>query len=252
MEHVSSPSGPIRISSTDWLKIAGVIAFLADHIGLYFVDDPDLLRTIGRLAAPIFFFFIGFARSRDIPLSWIVIGSLLTFADFWTDTDEDVVLNILINFAFVRFALRVVDVYAATPIRLAGVALICIVALPFVGSIMEYGAEGWLWALVGYAQRSWRDGDARYHWARFGFAALAAGLYAFTEIQDHGLSEGNDISLIVALLSLVSFLLMFQRRPSPVQPPAILMPIVQFLSRYSLEIYALSLVGMQVIAHVIL
>ncbi len=252
MDRVASSHAPIRVSSTDWLKIAGVVAFIADHIGLYFVDDPDLLRTIGRLAAPIFFFFIGFARSRDIPLSWIVIGSLLTFADFWSDPDEDVVLNILINFAFVRFGLRIVDAYASGPLGLAGVALICVAALPFAGSIIEYGAEGWLWALVGYAQRSWRDGDARFYWARLGFAALAAGVYAYTEILDHELSAGHDISLIAALVSLACLLLLFQRRPSPVQPPAFMVPAVQFVSRYSLEIYALSVVGMQVVANVIL
>ena len=118
--------------------------------------------------------------------------------------------------------------------------------------MIEYGAEGWLWALLGYAQRSWRDGDARFQWARLGFAALAVGVYGFKEIQDHRLSAGHDLTLIISLLVLACLLLLFQRRPSPFQPPAILIPAVQFVSRYSLEIYALSVVGMQVIANVIL
>lgn len=251
MQQVATSEQPVRVSSTDWLKLVGIAAFILDHIGLFFIEDAELFRIAGRVAAPIFFFLIGFARSRQVPLSWIVLGVALTALDVWIDGADEFSLNILLNFAAVRLALRVIDYHAATPLRLAIIAGLCVFAIPTAGLVFEYGAEGWLWALFGFAQRRFRDGDMQFKWLRFGFAALAIAIYAAVEIEDHEFEDGEEIALVAALIALGGLLLLFQRRTSPLQPPAFLMRPVQIVSRYSLEIYAFSLFVMQVIAHVI-
>lgn len=250
MDKAATLGGPVRVSSTDWLKLVGIAAFLIDHIGLFFIDDADLFRTIGRLAAPIFFFFIGFARSRQIPLAWIVFGLALTSLDAWLDDFDSLSFNILLNFALARLVLRGVDIYASSPLRLAAVAVIALALIPWT-DVIEYGAEGWLWTLFGFAQRRWRDGDTRFEWARFGFAAVAAGTYVIVETGYHELSGIDETALYALIVSLTAWLLLFERRISPVQPPHLMVAPILFASRYSLIIYAFSLFAMQVIAHVI-
>lgn len=41
------------------LKLIAIIAMTLDHVGLFFLSDNSMLRVIGRLALPIFGFFMG-------------------------------------------------------------------------------------------------------------------------------------------------------------------------------------------------
>jgi hypothetical protein len=41
------------------LKLIAIIAMTLDHVGLFFLSDISILRVIGRLAFPIFAFFMG-------------------------------------------------------------------------------------------------------------------------------------------------------------------------------------------------
>ena len=239
---------PVRVTSTDWLKLVGIAAFLIDHVGLFFIADDVWWRIVGRVAAPIFFFFIGFAKSRTIPASWIAWGIVLTAVDWWVD--EELTLNILLNFALIRYALRVVDAIAATPVKLALVAVLYVVILPFAGEMFEYGAQGWLWALFGYAQRGFRDGNPGFVTTRFAFAFLAGFVYAFVEIESYDLEGVQAVALAALVLALTLGLLAFRRTNAAWQPPAFLAPALVWLSAYSLTIYALSLFLMQDIFYV--
>lgn len=245
MQVVMPQRSPVRVSSTDWLKLVGIAAFLIDHTGLFFIEDDEWWRILGRIAAPIFFFLIGFARSRNIPLSWIVWGVILTGIDWWMD--GDFTLNILLNFAFSRLALRLLDKaeHKSLPWFLGAAALFSILMLPFADFIFEYGAQGWLWALFGYAQRSWRDGHAPFEKMRFAFGFIAAFAYAFVEIEWHDFEGIEAVGCALVVLGLTLVLLRFNRAVSPWQPPAFLAPAIVWLSHYSLEIYAISLFLMQ-------
>ncbi len=236
---------PVRVSSTDWLKLVGIAAFLIDHIGLFFIVDDEWWRVLGRVAAPIFFFLIGFARSRNVPVSWIVWGVILTGIDWWLD--GDFTLNILLNFAFIRLALRFLDKAGPNPSAwlLATISLFSIVMLPFADFVFEYGAQGWLWALFGFTQRLWRDGQTQYEKLRFAFAFVAAFAYAFVEIEWHDFEGLAAVACGVAVLCLTLVLLSFNRAVSTWQPLALLAPAIVWVSHYSLEIYAISLFLMQ-------
>src|SRR5689334_13145951 len=96
------------VTTTDLLKIIGVVSFLLDHIGLFFYPDQNWWRVFGHLAAPIFFFLVGFARSRSIPWSWVFFGTVLTALDVfvsWNRGLQDTNMNILFNFLLLRIAL---------------------------------------------------------------------------------------------------------------------------------------------------
>jgi hypothetical protein len=250
MQVVMPQRSPVRVSSTDWLKLVGIAAFLIDHTGLFFIEDDEWWRILGRIAAPIFFFLIGFARSRNIPLSWMVWGVILTGIDWWMD--GDFTLNILLNFAFIRLALRLLDKAEHKSLLwfLGAAALFSILMMPFADFVFEYGAQGWLWALFGYAQRAWRDGYAAFEKMRFALAFIAGLTYAFVEIEWHDFEGLEAVGCALVVLGLTLALVRFDRSVSTLQPPRALAPFVVWLSRYSLEIYAISLFLMQDIFYV--
>ncbi|KQL18388.1 TraX family protein [Cytobacillus solani] len=45
--------------TTTTLKIIALVAMLLDHIGVFIPNMPEYLRWIGRIAAPIFIYFVG-------------------------------------------------------------------------------------------------------------------------------------------------------------------------------------------------
>ena len=127
---------------------------------------------------PIFFFFIGLARTRRVPWSWVVLGLVLTAVESWTSGTGlgKINLNILINFAYVRLLLPEVERRVMPhpwAIALLAVAIVLLIR-PF-QQIMEYGAEGWLWALFGLSHRlAFEAQHPHSRWTRDGLAAAAA------------------------------------------------------------------------------
>jgi uncharacterized membrane protein len=96
---------PRVVDNTDWLKAAAIILVLIDHFGYFFMDDDLWWSVLGRFAAPIFFFLVGYAKSRKIPLHWIGLGVALTLLDSANADWDWVAPNILLSFVLIRFAL---------------------------------------------------------------------------------------------------------------------------------------------------
>ena len=150
------------VDDTDWLKTAAIIFVSIGHFGYFFVEDARWWSVVGRLAAPTFFFLIGYARSRTVPLNWIWLGIILTVLESWNADWAWVAPNILLSFAFIRLARphveRLVERYGWA----AFVVLVCglLAVLPLAAKCFDYGSEGWLWALFGLCQRRYVDGRA--------------------------------------------------------------------------------------------
>ena len=250
-----APDAPARVGTTDWWKLAGLALVLADHYGMFFDPDTDGWRVVGRVAAPIFFFLIGFARTRTVPWSWIVLGLTLTAVDTWTTGEGPgkINLNILINFAWLRLVRPMVAEHVlGRPWRVAATALFAAAMIVPVQQVLEYGAEGWLWALFGATQaRALETGAAADQRTRDGVALFTAGIYAYKEIADYAF-EGEDALALVPLVAGLAFLLTrFSRAESALQPPAAVVPAVRWCGRHSLEIYAISLLAMQLVGYAI-
>ena len=76
-------STPRAVDNTDWLKTAAIIFVSVGHFGFFFVEDDRWWSVFGRFAAPPFFFLVGYAQSRTVPLHWIWIGVILTLLESW-------------------------------------------------------------------------------------------------------------------------------------------------------------------------
>jgi hypothetical protein len=242
-----------NVTTTDLLKFAGLAFVLADHFGLFFAPGDDWWRVFGRLAAPIFFFLMGFAKTRTIPWSWFALGAILTALDVWTsDGIEDVTLNILFNFALIRLAMPWLEANVLhRRWGLAGFALFCTAMIPLAGLVLEYGAQGWLWALFGYvAREAIAAGGAQHRLRRNLLALWCCAVYAIVEIRDYefDLVQAVTLSALVAALgiALIAF-----RRADALETSAPVARAFNWIGRRTLEIYAVTLFAMQLGGHLL-
>jgi hypothetical protein len=145
--------------NTDWLKTAAIILVAVDHFGHFFVEDDRWWSVFGRLAAPTFFFLIGYAQTRTVPLHWIGLGVILTLLESWNAEWTWVAPNILLSFALIRSARPYVQVLLQRYGWAAFAVLVStlLAVLSIAAKIVDYGSEGWLWALFGLCQRMYVD-----------------------------------------------------------------------------------------------
>ena len=257
------------VDNTDWLKTIAIILVAVDHFGYFFVEDVAWWSVYGRLAAPPFFFLMGYAQTRSVPHYWIWIGLMLTLLDSVNNDWTWVAPNILLSFALIRIARPHVQTIVRNYEFIALGILIAtlIVTLPYASLMVDYGAEGWLWALFGLCQRMYIDGsigtrvDGRAQLSappeqanteKAGLMRLlacmaAAGIYVWQEQIEFTFSQDQFIVFVLGLSVLSLGLFLFQRGPSRLQPPETINNVLRFIGRRTLEIYAIQLGGSELI-----
>jgi len=242
------------LTTTDLWKFVGLIFVFVDHYGLFFDEDQEWWRVIGRLAAPIFFFLIGFARTRTVPWIWLGLGTLLTLLDYLTsDSLAEVRLNILFDFALIRLALPYIENNVAGHLwRVLVLAAVCTATTPLTSLILEYGSDGWLWAVFGLVHRLWLSQKTHTAWViRNCTAASAATLYAAWEIIDFEFGLWPAVVTVLLVTALTLFLTDFRRTELNWTPPDGVAAGFAFCGQRSLEIYAVSLIVMQLLSFAI-
>ncbi|MBU0799906.1 MAG: conjugal transfer protein TraX [Alphaproteobacteria bacterium] len=172
---------PRGLTSYDVFKTVALLLMLVDHVGYYFYPEELWFRVFGRMCVPIWFFLIGYARSRDIgPMMWagmavLVVSNIVVGMTVFP-------LNILMTMICIRLIIDRVGEHA-----LGGQnqfwainALLFMTVLPSM-MVVEYGTLGVILALFGYYIRRSQDGDARVtsdlllnHMA---FAVMSFGIY---------------------------------------------------------------------------
>ena len=265
------------MDDTDWLKTAAIIFVSIGHFGYFFVEDARWWSVVGRLAAPTFFFLIGYARSRTVPLNWIWLGIILTVLDSWNADWAWVAPNILLSFAFIRLARphveRLVERYGWA----AFVVLVCglLAVLPLAAKGFDYGSEGWLWALFGLYQRRYVDGRAAAQLAgastpgsasqpgiagwtrpnakliRLAACVVAAPVFVWQEQKEFSFPPLPFTVVVLELVALSVCLCLFRRGPSRLQPPESAAGVVRFIGRRTLLIYAVQLAGSELLVRVL-
>jgi len=260
---------PQAVDNTDWLKTAAIVLVAVDHFGYFFIEDADWWSVFGRLAAPVFFFFLGYSQTRTVPLRWIWLGVILTLLESWNTGWTWVTPNILLSLAIIRIARpsvqKCLQRYGWAAFALLVATLIA--ALPFTAEIVDYGAEGWLWALFGLCQRMFADGrsasdeeDTAQSSAATAHALpenvglmrllacfVAAVVYLWQEQREFSFSQIHFAAFILGLGVLSFSLCLYRRGPSRIQPPESVAGVLRFIGRHTLEIYAIQLAGSELL-----
>jgi peptidoglycan/LPS O-acetylase OafA/YrhL len=128
---------------------------------------------------------------------------------------------------------------------------VLIALLPLAGAVVDYGSEGWLWALFGLSQRMFVDNKAQgVDPGRISKAALirvficvvTAVIYIWQEQKEFSFSETQLTVAAICVVTLALGLCAFSRGKSRVQPPRPIAWFVGVIGRQTLAIYALELV----------
>jgi TraX protein len=270
---VPATSSLCAVDNTDWLKTAAIIFVLIDHFGHFFMDDDHWWAAVGRLAAPSFFFLMGYAQTRVVPLHWIWLGILLTLLNSWNAGWTWVAPNILLSLAFTRFARPFVETLDQRYGWAAFILLACflLATLPVAAKCVDYGAEGWLWAFFGLFQRMYVDGrsatdgdftaqgsapPAHAMTEKAGLMRLlacivAAIVYIWQEQREFSFPQIHFAVFILGVGLLSTSLCLFRRGPCRIQPPEAIAAVLRFIGRHTLEIYAIQLAGFELIVKLV-
>jgi peptidoglycan/LPS O-acetylase OafA/YrhL len=263
-------STPRAVDNTDWLKTAAIILVSVDHFGFFFMEDDRWWSVFGRLAAPVFFFLLGYAQTRTVPFRWIWLGLILTLLESWNDDWSWVAPNILLSLAFIRLARPYVQILLERQGWIAFALLVAalVAVLPVAAKIVDYGAEGWLWALFGLCQRRYVEdrsaanmNTATQNRAQRAYAitknaglmrllaCLIAGVvYVWQEQKEFSFPWIQFATFIVGVGILSAGLCLFLRGPSRIQSSETIARALRFIGRHTLEIYAIQLAGFELIA----
>ncbi|NVO17716.1 MAG: hypothetical protein HXX10_27135 [Rhodoplanes sp.] len=259
------------VDCTDWLKCAALVCAMLDHFGHFFMDDDRWWGVVGRLAAPTFFFLIGYAATRTVPLRWLWLGLVLTLLNSWNADWTWVEANILFSLALARLARpavkALIDRQGWIGFALLVAALVAV--QPIAGDIVDYGAEGWLWALFGLCQRiavdetSARDSSTVMQETptrprprvpglmRLLACMIAVVFYIYQEQEEFGFPFVHLIVFIAGIGALSIGLLLFRRGPSRIQPPEFLVCPLRFVGRHTLELYAVQLASFELLVKLV-
>ena len=171
---------------------------------------------------------------------------------------------------FVEFPLiRVTFPYLETSIKkypMAAFAIlfaVLLAVLPIVAKLVDYGVEGWLWAIFGLYHRQYVDarsssesggedhgavGVSRMEIFLRPLACVAAAvIYVWQEQKEFSFPQPHFTVVIIGVALLSLGLYLFKRGPSRFQPPAAIAGAMSFVGRHTLEIYAIQLAVSEII-----
>jgi len=244
------------LNSHDLLKISAISTMVVDHIGRYFLNNSVWWRVVGRMAAPQFFFLVGYSGSYRFKREILVYGLALFAVNCLTNTgtgiiDHIIPINILISFTLIKALLDRFD-----PAKLPTEFLILLLAILIFFSLptyilIEYGTLGLCYAIGARLLRQ-RHGF-RYFWL-----CATAGVHFFFELV-FLLILNIDVStwllpftagflFVVFAINLIIFLKydfrVFKVGQTFVRTLAI------YISRYSLQIYFFHLSAFMIVHYI--
>ncbi len=246
-------NGNPDVTSYDIVKMLALLLMFVDHIGAYTFPHIPELRLIGRWSAPIWLFLIGYSVSRDTPREmWI--GNIIVMVSAFSISEQVFPQSILLSIVLIRLGLdRMARAFFSSPyVMFCSLFTLYAFAYPS-GILFDYGTLGVLFALCGYACRH-RDVlpiGVSYRYVLLGLVAIMYGTYEaaffrFTVPQGLILLAGMaGITVLFEKFRAVSFSTLTTTLPSVVTR------LIQFMGRYTLEIYVVHLVALRIIAGIL-
>ena len=133
------PYNPIGFLSGSTLKILACIFMAFDHVGVVFFPTHDIFRIIGRLAFPLFAYFIAegcrYTKNKIRRLLIMaIIGSLYVF--FYLIYEKEWYCNIFVTFTISIFLIYMLKSLKKSIFEKSGVIHIVIYALALVFSVI--------------------------------------------------------------------------------------------------------------------
>jgi len=226
----------LALNTHDVMKIAAISLMVVDHIGFYFLADNLWFRLIGRGAAPLFFFLIGYAGKLHLTWMLVLYGCALSISGFLVNGLTQI--NILLTFVALHFALRYFPAEKLGFIARMIMFIFCSILTVFTYDYIEYGLLGFL---IGYS--------GRFIALKENFADLwliaALAIYFIWECLNFGFNVYPKMLIVFSMFIVTLYVVMSRFRQATLPCPTWLLTPLLVLSRYSLEIYFFHLIALQ-------
>lgn len=129
------------------LKIIAVVSMLVDHIGAYLFPDILIFRIIGRIAFPIFAYFIAEGwkktRSKKKYFFMLVIFAVISQIPYFLlrrNLELNILFTFILSIALIYFIEKYKNNSILSMLGLAGIFLISVIGHIF--GIIDYGIIG--------------------------------------------------------------------------------------------------------------
>lgn len=239
-----------NITSYDLLKMLAVLLMFVDHIGDYFFHDELWIRVIGRFCVPMWFFLIGYARSRDLGFKIWIWMALLAVSDVVCGQGLFAV-NILATMILIRLSIdAIMERTANDQSAFWGISVILLCLSIPSSFFFEYGTIGFLIAIYGYWVRARQDGEQRYgqkitriHVQTY--LMFSAFFFSLVQYMSFGFSHDQFVVLSIGIFLVMLMLGEFKMAELPKLTnilPAAFVWVVQLFGRRTMEIYAVHLI----------
>lgn len=227
---------PKELTTYDLLKTLAVLLMIADHVGYFLFPEDNWWRVFGRLCVPMWFFLVGYARSRDIgPRLWIGAG-LLVLGSFLYG-HYIFALNILATIILVRLTMDpLVKLFLKSDLGMLFVGAVLALAVIPSSLVFEYGTMGYILAFLGYFVRNQQDlKNSSTLITVYSFYAFM--VFVFTQYIFHGFNMPQLFVLSFGVSVVLFMLSRFEGRTLQMKLPAFIRAPLQFTGRKTLEIY---------------
>lgn len=138
-------------NTLDAMKLFAIVNMTIDHVGAYFFPEMMWLRALGRITFPVWFFLVGFSRSREIPRSLWIYALLLVLIQPWVN-QPIFPLNALVTVIICRLCLNWVEYKAYSRRFLPECIVACVFLVP-TDRLFEYGGLAMMFTLLGRLAR---------------------------------------------------------------------------------------------------
>lgn len=245
---------PLYVTSYDLLKSLALILMVVDHIGFYLLNDLDVLRALGRLSVPIWFFLIGYARSRGDIVKLLVGGALCQLVA-WYYGEVWYYLNVLTVFAFARLTIdKVMDYTLRSWVHVLGVSMVMLLFYGLSEALFMYGTAGYALVMFGFMARRrgewWSSRALQGYFCAGTFVLYFLYNYTFFEPMKGSL----PLFLLVTLGSVAAWALCYCFKPmvfSKSNSFDKVAPVLKFMGRYTFEFYVIHFIALHVLRAVI-
>ena len=234
---------PKNLTSYDLLKSFAVIIMVVDHIGWYFYPEDLWWRAIGRIGFPVWFFLVGYAKSRS--LHWkLWVGTLLLMAGNMAAGMFVFPLCALATILAIRLLidpLMKAALYDHKSLIAFSVVLFALVIST--GMFVEYGTIALIMAMLGYMVRLRAEGMIPNDRVTL-FTGFALAAFLAMQQAQFNFSQPQLVAMIVGTLIVTAALYVFRPVEYPVltgKMPRPLTWILQLGGRRTLEIYVVHL-----------
>ncbi len=238
-------SFPKEITSYDLLKTVAVLLMIVDHIGAYIYPDNEWFRVFGRMCVPIWFFLVGYARSRDVSSPMLWGGGIALLVANAVVGMPILPLNILFTIMAVRLVL---DGFIAKFLNdkfdtFMGCLVLIMLCFPLM-FVVEYGIAVLPLAIAGYFARN----KEALNFAKWKSIVILFAIAAFFSISQVFLSFDFSVlqfsvMFLGVYIGVVYLYVYFEphvfKRNSW---------FISFFGRYTLEIYVFHLIVLKLVA----